>query len=88
MFLNDGRVVFSQLMILFIFSNMSFVIAIVLLGCVSFGSVVFSFSKVGSSFSLDCFCLTPLNVSILYYTFVYVFFDGFLVFQGQKTNPY
>ena len=67
MFLNDGSVVFSLLMILFTFSIFIFCscdsVSSWLLGSVSFGSVVFSFDEVGSSFSLDCFCLTPLDVS-------------------------
>ena len=34
-----------------------------LLGSVSFGGAVFSFAEICSSFSLDCFCSTPLDVS-------------------------
>ena len=60
-------VVFSLFMILFTFSRFIFCswdsVSSWLLGCVLFGSVVFSFSEVGSLFSLDCFCLTPLDVS-------------------------
>ena len=67
MFLNDGRVVFSLLMVLFTFSRFIFCscdsVSSWLLGYIAFGSVVFSFSNVGCSFSLDCFCLTPLDVS-------------------------
>ena len=54
-------------MILFTFSRFIFCscdsVSSWLLGSVSFRNVVFSFSEVGSSFSLDCFCLTPLYVS-------------------------
>ena len=67
MFLNDGRIVFSLLMILFTFSRFIFCscdsVSSWLLGSVSFGSMVFSFAEVCSSFLLDCFCLTPLHVS-------------------------
>ena len=67
MFLNEGRIVYSRLMILLIFSRFIFCscdsVFTWLLGSVSFGSVVFSFSEVGNSFSLDCFCLTPLDMS-------------------------
>ena len=67
MFLNGGRVVFSLLMILFTFSRFIFCscdsVSLCLLGCVLFGSLVFSFSEVESSSSLDCFCLTPLDVA-------------------------
>ena len=69
MFLYDGRVVFSLLMILFTFFRFVFCscdsVSSWLLGSVSFGSVEFLFSEVGSSFSLDCFCLTPLDVIII-----------------------
>ena len=54
MFLNDGRVVFSLLMILFTFSRFVFYscdsVLSWLLGSVSFGSAVFSFSEVSSPF--------------------------------------
>ena len=67
MFLNEGRIVFSLLMILFTFSRFIFCscdsVSSWLLCRVSFGNVVFSFAEVCSSFSLDCFCLTLLDVS-------------------------
>ena len=67
MFLNDGKVVFSLLLTLFTLSRFIFCscdsVSSRLLGSISFGSVVFSFSEVGSYFSLDRFCLTPLDVS-------------------------
>ena len=54
MFLNDDRVVFSLVMILFTFSRFIFCscdsVSSRLLSSASFGSVVFSFSKVGCSF--------------------------------------
>ena len=59
MFLYEGRIVFSLLIILFKFSRFIFCSC----DSVSFGSVVFSFAEDCSSFSLDCFCLTPLDVS-------------------------
>ena len=67
MFLNDGREVFSLFMILCAFSRFMFCscdyVSLWLFGCALFGSVVFSFSEVSSSFSLDFFCLTPLDES-------------------------
>ena len=67
MFLNEGRIVFSVLMILFTFSRFTFgscdSVCLWLFDSVSFGSVVFSFAEVCGSFSLNCFCLTPLGVS-------------------------
>ena len=87
----EGRIVFSLFMILFTFSRFAFCSCDSvswLFGSVSFGSVVFSFAEVCGSFSLGCFCLTPLGVSgtVLLFCFS-VFFYGFLVILGQKTNP-
>ena len=91
MFLNESRIVFLLLMILFTFSRFTFYscdsVSSWLFGSVSFGSLMFSFAEVCSSFSLDRFCLTPLVVSGIVLYFCFSIFDGFLVIQGQKTNP-
>ena len=59
MFLNDGRVVFSLLMILFTFSRFVFCscdsVSSWLLGSALFGRVVFSFSEVGRFFFVGLF---------------------------------
>ena len=67
MFLNEGIIVFSALMIIVTFSRFNFCscdsVSSWLFGSVLFGSVVFSFAEVCGSISLDCVCLTPLDVS-------------------------
>ena len=59
MFLNDGKVVFSQFIILFKFSRFIFCscdsVSLGLLSCALFGCVAFPFSEVGSSFMLGWF---------------------------------
>ena len=89
MFFNNGSVVFFPIHDFLSFSRFTFCscdnVSSWLLGSVSLGSLVFLFSEVGSSFSLDCFC-HHLICLVLYYDFVHVFFYVFLVFQVQKTN--
>ena len=67
MFLHESRLVFSLFMIFFTFSRFTFCscdsVSVWLFDSVSFGRVVFSFTEVCGSFSFDCFCLTPLDVS-------------------------
>ena len=88
MFLNEGTVVFSLFMILFVFSRFIFCscdsISSWLLGCVLFGSVVFSFSEVGIFFFVGLFLFDVSGTVLWFYVCV---FDGFLRFQSQKTNP-
>ena len=59
MFLNDGKVVFLQFIILFKFSRFTFCscdsFSFGLFGCALFDCVVFPFFEVGSSFLLGCF---------------------------------
>ena len=91
MFLSDGKVVFSPFIIPFKFSRFTFCSCVSvcsgLIGCAVFGCVAFSFSKVGGSILLGCFCLLILMYLVLYYYLVHYLFSGvFLVFQGQKIN--
>ena len=66
MFLNDGKVIFSLFIILFKFSTFNFCscdsVCSGLFGCAVFGCVEFSFSEVGGSFRMGCFCLLLFNV--------------------------
>ena len=64
MFLNDGKVVFSQFKIFFKFLRINFCSCVSsrLFCCVVFGWVGLPFSKVGS-FCLDSFCLWIFDVS-------------------------
>ena len=78
MFLNDDKVVFSLFIILFRFSRNTFCsydsFSLGLLCRELFGCVAFPFSKVGSSFLFDCFCLRTLYLSstvLLYCLFVF-----------------
>ena len=93
MFLNEGRIVFSLLMILFTFSRFIFCscdcVSSWLLDSVSFGILeVWSFHllKFADLFHWIVFVRHHLISLVLYYIFLNVFFDGFLVIQVQKTN--
>ena len=73
MFLNDGKVVFSLFIILFKLSRFNFCscdnVCSGVFGCAVFCCVEFSFSNVGGSFRIGCFCLlmfyVPGNVLLL-----------------------
>ena len=80
MLLNDGTVIFSLYKILFKFSRFNFCscdsVCSGLFGCAVFGRVQFSFSKVGGSFRMGCFCLVIFDVQcnvllLLYWLFIF-----------------
>ena len=87
-FFNEGRIVFSQLMILFTFSIFTFCsydsVSTWLFRNVSFGRLMFS--RFAVLFRCIVFVWHHLMHQVLCYSFVSVFFYGFLVIQGQKTN--
>ena len=64
---NDGKVVFSLFIILFLFSRFNFCscnsVCFGLFGCALFGCVAFTFTVVSGSFLFDCFHLLILDVS-------------------------
>ena len=82
MFLNDGKIVFSPLIILFKFSRFAFCSCVSvcsgLFGCALFGCVAFPFSKVGGSIRLGC-CFF-LNSRWVRYCLTLLFIIYFLVY--------
>ena len=91
MFLNEGRIVFSLFIILFTFSRFTFPFAIVFLpGCLivyRLGVWCFYLPKFAVLFRWIVLVRHHLVCLALRNSFASVFFDGFLVILGQKTNP-
>ena len=91
MFLNDGRVVFHYSWFSLHFPDLSLVLVIMFLpGCLVVYRLevwCFHFPKLAVLFRRIVFVFHHLVCLLLYYSFVYMFLGGFLVFQGQKINP-
>ena len=85
MFLDYGRVVFSLFIIIFRFSW--FVCSCDSVSVGFFGTVSFSFSRVGSSFLICCFWLVPLDVFWIVLSFDCVFWCISSISRSEN-HPY